>query len=90
MWTEYDRAAIRGAIEELTGSPKRDWEALAKRLPPVEGVRFDEFPCSVCGETMVMDAETHALGQRMGALFACVRCVCKAKGIPYPESVEVQ
>ena len=74
----------------FTGSPKRDWEILKKQHPVLAGLTFDEFPCSVCGETMVMEAETHALGVRMRALIACLRCVCKAKGIAYPESVEVQ
>jgi hypothetical protein len=48
---------------------------------------FRVMNCSTCGEEMVMSEESAVEADKhLNWMKACLPCVCKAKGIPYPDS----
>jgi hypothetical protein len=73
------------------GARKSDWDLLLLTDPVLREaldlahLEFSVFPCSECGEDMVMETTAAADVERRGWPKVCLACICHAKNIPYPD-----
>jgi len=73
------------------GARKSDWDLVLLTDPSVRDVverthlALSVFPCSECGEPMVMETTAALDAERRGWLKVCLPCICRAKNIPYPD-----
>jgi predicted RNA-binding Zn-ribbon protein involved in translation (DUF1610 family) len=73
------------------GARKSDWDLVLltdpvlREIVELEHLEFSVFPCSECGEDMVMETHTARDADARGWPKVCLACICRAKNIPYPD-----
>ena len=73
------------------GARKSDWDLLLltdsslRELVNRMHLTLSVFPCSECGESMVMEATAARDAEARGWPKVCMACLCHAKNIPYPD-----
>lgn len=69
----------------FTGAPKDDWALIPEWLKDIAAkIELEETRCEACDCEMVMNASSHQQAKaHPHAVIICLRCVCRAKKIPY-------